>query len=734
MVAGSGAVPARAGQPLTYDHMAARPRHSAPESVALDNAGNVFVAEANQDVTTTDDRIAKYDADGTFLDVIAGPGTALGSVANPMGIAIAPTGGHNIYVVENGSALTGGGDDRVSYFSPSGNYLGAWGAYGIGNGSFKDPQAIAIDSTGAVYVADAGNDRVQVFDSSGTWVASWVGVNNPSGIAVDSSDRVWITNGATVYRYGSNGVLQTSWASAGATGIGVDTDGNPWVTSITGVHEYSPAGTLLATVGSGEIHATVAAHGVAIASNAVYVADTGNHRIVRFALPPSSTSWPVPSVTGIATDGTTLFTADGTNVTPFAASGVAGTSWASNDAHSTAVDASGNVWVSSVADGVVREYDASGNLLATVGATILASPRGIAVSTGFLYVADTGNNRIVKFNATTGALVTQWAVTGGVTGVAVGGSTIYAASGNLVRPYSLVGTPQATWSSNGATDLTVDASGNVWVSSSDGVVREYTVGKVLIATIGSGTLSAPVGVAVMGGRVYVADTGNDQVVRFSFASFDTAWGKFPGAGVEDAARGDRCRQCQQRVRHQQVRGHDPEVRLERRLPHRVGSERKRERETWSILRPSPSLRRGWSMSQTPGTIGSRCSTRTASTRTQWGSFGTNASLKQMDSPSGIAMDASGDVYVADFGNDRIEKFGPGGAYISTWGILGTGDGQFSEPRGVAVDASGNVWVADSKNNRIQGFTSSGALPREMGRQRRGGGDRELRGREVQQAV
>ena len=134
---------------------------------------------------------------------------------------------------------------------------------------------------------------------------------------------------------------------------------------------------LLATLGAGQLSGSP--QGLAVASNAVYVADTGNGRVARFALPTASTSWSVPSVIGLATDGSSLFTADGTDVNTYSLSGTPGTTWASNDAYSTTVDASGNVWVSSVADGVVREYDQTGALLATIGAGILSSPHGIAV-------------------------------------------------------------------------------------------------------------------------------------------------------------------------------------------------------------------------------------------------------------------------------------------------------------------------------------------------------------------
>ena len=53
------------------------------------------------------------------------------------------------------------------------------------------------------------------------------------------------------------------------------------------------------------------------------------------------------------------------------------------------------------------------------------------------------------------------------------------------------------------------------------------------------------------------------------------------------------------------------------------------------------------------------------------------------------------VYVADSSNNRIQKFDSNGNFITKWGTEGTGDGQFSNPDGIAVDSSGNVYVADT---------------------------------------
>ena len=92
---------------------------------------------------------------------------------------------------------------------------------------------------------------------------------------------------------------------------------------------------------------------------------------------------------------------------------------------------------------------------------------------------------------------------------------------------------------------------------------------------------------------------------------------------------------------------------------------------------------------------------------KWGSQGTGA--EQFKKPDGIAVDLSGNVYVADNQNNRIHKYDSSGSLLTTWGTVGFGDGEFNSPQGLAVDSTGNVYVADSLNNRIQKFDSSGVF-------------------------
>ena len=84
-------------------------------------------------------------------------------------------------------------------------------------------------------------------------------------------------------------------------------------------------------------------------------------------------------------------------------------------------------------------------------------------------------------------------------------------------------------------------------------------------------------------------------------------------------------------------------------------------------------------------------------------------------PADVAWDRAGNIYVADgIGtNNRVAKFDKDGRFIKHWGSTGSGQGQFNGVKAIAIDAQGNVYVADAGNKRIQVFDSEGTFKSEF---------------------
>jgi DNA-binding beta-propeller fold protein YncE len=104
---------------------------------------------------------------------------------------------------------------------------------------------------------------------------------------------------------------------------------------------------------------------------------------------------------------------------------------------------------------------------------------------------------------------------------------------------------------------------------------------------------------------------------------------------------------------------------------------------------------------------------------------------QFDTPMAVAIAPSGNIIVADTGNDRVQVFDRAGKFLSTFGssfaILvaaqqDSGKGKFWFPRGVAVSSSGDIVVAESLNSRVQVFDSEGKFLRSFGNKGRGNGN------------
>ena len=82
----------------------------------------------------------------------------------------------------------------------------------------------------------------------------------------------------------------------------------------------------------------------------------------------------------------------------------------------------------------------------------------------------------------------------------------------------------------------------------------------------------------------------------------------------------------------------------------------------------------------------------------------------LNQPQRLGVDAQGNVYVADAGNARVVRFGPTGTFIDAWGAYGHGDGEFVAPADVVIGSSGDAYVSDTFNNRLERFSLGLSTP------------------------
>jgi hypothetical protein len=106
-------------------------------------------------------------------------------------------------------------------------------------------------------------------------------------------------------------------------------------------------------------------------------------------------------------------------------------------------------------------------------------------------------------------------------------------------------------------------------------------------------------------------------------------------------------------------------------------------------------------------------TKHADYLSKWG--GNGSATGQFNNPKGLAQDNNGNIYVADTGNHRIQKFDANGTFISAWGTQGSGDNQFESPVGITYDSgTAHVFVVDSTLNRVQEFNPQGLFIKKFG--------------------
>ena len=347
-----------------------------------------------------------------------------------------------------------------------------------------------------------------------------------------------------------------------------------------------------------------------------------------------------------------------------------------------------------------------------------ASPGGVAFdSLGNVYVADTTNDRIQKFDSS-GTFLTKWGSEGsgngqfdhpcGVAVDSLGNVYVTDTDNDRIQKFDSSGTFLTKWGSHGSGDgefddpfgIAVDSSDNVYVTdfANDRVQKfiYFNVGDDFIVEKNETVTFSYIAGELIGFIWYFGDdtlcgSNSNEYVTHAYSAIGTYTVNLKGFFADlmflDSM----------------------EVTVINPLPVAVFSapyfgliDEQVQVDISGCYDPEgrdiAAYEWDYGDGTVPGTIGFKF---------KWGSFGSGNG--QFKYPYGIASDSSGNVYVADTSNNRIQKFDSAGSFLTKWGSSGSGDGKFNVPTGVVVDNAGNVYVADTYNYRIQKFDSTGVF-------------------------
>jgi len=162
-----------------------------PHGMHVDTDGNIWVTDADGK-DGKGHQVVKFSPDGKVLLALGKAGVAgddQDTFNRPSAVVTSPSG--DIFVSDGH-----GGDSnaRIVKFSKDGKFIKAWGRKGSAPGEFAELHAIAIDSTGRLFVGDRGNSRIQIFDQDGKFLAEWKQFGRPSGIFIDRNDTIYVAD------------------------------------------------------------------------------------------------------------------------------------------------------------------------------------------------------------------------------------------------------------------------------------------------------------------------------------------------------------------------------------------------------------------------------------------------------------------------------------------------------------------------------------------------------------
>ena len=528
------------------------PLHAEMYPSGLDTApdGTVVIAD------TGNNRVARYNPDGTLVWSVGTFGAGTGQFDNPRDVGVDAN--NNVYVADTRNS-------RIVKLSPTGAWLGS--TTGPASPAISFPLGVSVEGN-RVYVGDTGRHRVLVLDLSlavqqiVTANGACSNINDNRDATADSAGNIYVAGYKTneVVKFAPNGTCLSKWGGTGSTPgkfrtpYGVDTAVDP----VTGqelvyvadglnnrVQVFTLTGTFVAEFGSfgepDQVGSFTTMRRVAVAKDGtgnVWAADLWGDRIERWNRTPA---------------GFTYNRTIGAVMPPATSTAVF------HEPRGMAFAGNGDLWVADTVHHQFQRFDADGDLLSTCGQRAAEGsqlgqfnwPRGIAVdpATGNLWIADTKQHQLqVMTSSCTGVGLVRDVNAGADTrsfnwpyDIAIRPSDRFAfvvdTQNHRIKAYNVAG---ATWGGDNKgplpvhvygtrgtaaanfrwpSGIAVGPDGHVFVADrGNNRIQEFTYspaagfGFVRSWTAG-GTLDAPEGVAVDStGRVVVADSNDDQMV------------------------------------------------------------------------------------------------------------------------------------------------------------------------------------------------------------------------------
>jgi cysteine-rich repeat protein len=510
-----------------------------PSDVAVDSAGNVFIAD------TAAFRVRRRDAATGLMTTFAGTGTSgsLGDggaatsaqLTRPYGLTVDGFG--NVYIADSSAHRVRRVDASTGVITTIAG-TGVSGSSGDGGPAaaarLNAPSGVAVDGLGNLFIADRNNYRVRRVDGITGVITTYAGTGNgpfsgddgpatsavlqPLRVAIDPAGDLYVTdaNSDRVRKIDAASQIITTYAGGGASaaeGIAATAAQLPNPSGIT----FDPAGNLYVTTNPVYKVRRVDKTSQTITT----VAGTGSQGFAGDGGPATSAQLSVPD--GVAHDGTTLYIADtqnhrlrsvvnatiatavGTGSRGFTGDGLLASCTKLGYVNNLSLDSLGRLYAVDTFDGRLIRIDSRGVL--TMLATNLSFPHAVAIdSAGNAYVANAGSNSVVRVDAITGAISR------------IAGIGSFASSGD--------DGPAIDAALNFPMGLVIDAAGNLFVSENFGarVRRIDAVTKIITTYVGGGTggdgglavdaeLYDPQGLAIdAAGNLYIGE-GTGRVRR-----------------------------------------------------------------------------------------------------------------------------------------------------------------------------------------------------------------------------